>query len=235
MRILTKNKDYYDGVAGTMGIDKTIIYDRNVIKFDDKAEFPKQFKAGKFRNKNNFLNLDMYGIDSEKYLDCSSFVIGFCGRLYVGWKFFYKGKHEDHYDISYDVDFIKKHIKHKTWSSNLDDDLNYILNYDSIDLFREFNTPIFIFDNSSNRIYMNIKNEVNWGKPKFIINGNLKSYCFYKVFDSFTAFQEIQMFISGVLGVGENSIIEIEDKYKIKKHGFDKWSFRKEPTKKIKR
>ena len=55
---------------------------------------------------------------------------------------------------------------------------------------------------------------------------------FYKVIDAFTAFQEISMFIGGVLGIGEKEIVEIEDKYKIGQHGFDKWSFRKEPSKK---
>ena len=31
MYIIAKNKDYYDGVAGTMGIDKTIVYERNTV------------------------------------------------------------------------------------------------------------------------------------------------------------------------------------------------------------
>jgi len=67
---------------------------------------------------------------------------------------------------------------------------------------------------------------------KFFINPVLKDYEFYKIFDSYQAFQEIQMFISGVLGSKEKDIIMIEDKYKIASHGFDKWSFRKEPEKK---
>jgi hypothetical protein len=50
--------------------------------------------------------------------------------------------------------------------------------------------------------------------------------------DSFTAFQEISMFLGGVLGAGEKNIVEVEDKYKITQHGFNKWSFRKEPEKK---
>jgi hypothetical protein len=46
------------------------------------------------------------------------------------------------------------------------------------------------------------------------------------------AFQEIQMFISGVLGIDENPTVEVSDKDKIISRGFDyKWSFRKEPKK----
>ena len=66
---------------------------------------------------------------------------------------------------------------------------------------------------------------------KFFVNQNLNEYQFYKVFDAFRAFQEIQMFIGNVL-TGEKKIIDIDDKYKITQHGFDKWSFRKESTKK---
>jgi hypothetical protein len=40
------------------------------------------------------------------------------------------------------------------------------------------------------------------------------------------------MFMGGVLGAGEKEIVEVEDKYKITQHGFNKWSFRKEPQKK---
>ena len=56
----------------------------------------------------------------------------------------------------------------------------------------------------------------------------LKDYEFYKKFDSFAAFQEIQMFLSGVLGNKENEIIVVSDKDKIAQHGFDKFSFRKD-------
>jgi len=231
MRIISKIKDYYDGVAGTMGIDKTIIYDRIVIRYDDKQEYPQQFKKDKIfnhKNRNRFHDLDSYNVDSKYYDDCSPFIIGFCGKLYVGWKFYNGNK----CDIIYDEDFVKENVKLNRWNRSLIDDLNYIKNYNSIDLFREFNTPVFIFDNDNQSNYTN---RINRGVSRFIINGNLKDYQFYKVFDSFLSFQEIQMFISGVLGVGENTMVEIEDKYKIKKHGFDEWSFRKESTKRNKK
>ena len=49
---------------------------------------------------------------------------------------------------------------------------------------------------------------------------------FQTIFEPFTAFQEIEMFLGGVIGSNENNIIEIEDKYRIESHGFNKWSFR---------
>ena len=108
----------------------------------------------------------------------------------------------------------------------LHDHLKKITDANVIDVFRKYNTPAFVYDCDWS--------EDNYGgnyRHNFTINPKLKDLQFYKVFDAFTAFQELQMFISGVLGTGEKELIEIEDKYKIGQHGFDKWSFRKEPTK----
>jgi hypothetical protein len=63
------------------------------------------------------------------------------------------------------------------------------------------------------------------------INGdNLKNIGFMKVMDPFTLFQEIEMWIGGVLPGAGNPMVEITDqKIKVAKHGFDEWSFRKKP------
>ena len=66
------------------------------------------------------------------------------------------------------------------------------------------------------------------GDENIIINPKLKDYRFYKIVDSFTAFQELSMFIGGVMGGKVPKMVEISNEDKIAKHGFDKWSFRKE-------
>ena len=60
----------------------------------------------------------------------------------------------------------------------------------------------------------------------------LKDYQFYKAVESFTTFQEIDMFVSGIMAPENRPTVTIEDKYKIQEHGFDKWSFKNLPTKK---
>jgi len=230
MYIISKNKDYYDGVVGSVGMDKTIVYERHPNEIDNRDLMPKEFQGNRLDN-NPFLNISYLDVDnkkSKKYHLCESFIVGFCGKLYLGWKFYYNVEDKFNYpsyntkcDIIYDFEIAKKYLKEEYWSHKLIDDVNYILNYDPINIFREYNSPIFIYDTINNR-----------RDSLFIVNSLLKKYEFYKVVDAFTAFTEIQMFISGVLGTGENDIIVIDDKYKIKKHGFDKWSFRKEPQKK---
>lgn len=238
MLIISRKKDYYDGVAGTTGIDKTIVYDRKIIEYEGKDErIPEIFnKSNKYsgnieKNKDTiFHSLNSFDIKNEIYFEQNTFIIGFCGKIYVGQRLF---KNPDEFDITYDQGFVKSIITRYSWGwdngVNYIDVINKIKSTDYTDLFREFNTPIFLFDYGYNKW--------SYKKPsitrKFIINPILKEYEFYKVFDSYQAFQEIQMFLGGVLGTNEKNIVEIDDKYKIEQHGFDKkWSFRKEPQKK---
>jgi len=232
MYIIAKNKDYYDGVVGSVGMDKTIVYEREQIEIIENNKMPKEFKHRRYSwNENNpFLSVCHVNVDhkkNKKYEEVRGFIVGFCGKLYLGWKFDYKEEEwvYDHLeevtktDIIYGYENAKEFLKADYWRSNLNDDIKYVLNYDPIDLFREFKTPIFVY-NTYRR------------DDAFIVNPTLKDYEFYKVVDAFTAFTELQMFMGGVLGVGEKEIVEIEDKYKIGQHGFDKWSFRREPSKK---
>ena len=76
-----------------------------------------------------------------------------------------------------------------------------------------------------------------WVKPlehyrnTAVINPKLNDYGFDRIKDSFTAFQEISMYLSNIL-VEQKDIVKVEDKYKIENHGFDlKTSFRKEKKK----
>ena len=63
---------------------------------------------------------------------------------------------------------------------------------------------------------------------KIIFNPVLKDIGFYKAVDAFTAFQELSMFISGVMGGNSPKMVQLDDDMRIAKHGFDKMSFRKE-------
>lgn len=61
-----------------------------------------------------------------------------------------------------------------------------------------------------------------------INHDNLKRVDFHKIMDPFTIFQEIQMWLSGVLPKDGPPMVAItDDIIKRDKHGFDKWSFKK--------
>jgi hypothetical protein len=236
MYIISKKKDYYDGVVGTVGVDKTIVYNREIVMLEESKDFPVEFRPNKSWNRmrdNHFISLSHYSNYKKKYYtQNSAFIVGFCGKLYIGWKLyreveFYLGYNELITYFTYDYELIKQYVEPTSWHSNLDDDFNYVKNYNAIDIFRTLKVPIFIYDNDYKKTSLEYR-----GKNVFIINPNLSEYEFYTVFNSFQAFQEIQMFMGGILGKGEKDIVEVADKYKITQHGFDyKYSFRKEPEK----
>lgn len=80
----------------------------------------------------------------------------------------------------------------------------------------KYNSPIILIERSSYQTILRI-------------NPQLKKWHFQKVVDPYTAFQEIDMFRNSALKANERPMVSISDKDKIHKHGFDKWSFRKQP------
>jgi len=245
MYIISKYRDYYDGAVG-MGIDKTIVYERKLISMPIPNHIKEKISE---RDMWRSLFTHTYGygqIPKGKY-NTYLIVIGFCGKLYPAIK---TEKHVDKpmcypsnsiWNIMYGVDEIKTFLdKHqeknkyfrndKTDTQHFEDYLNRIKNVDVLEIHREFNSPIFAWGNPP-------VNELSHGFERdhgddFYINPILKDYSFAKVFDPYTAFQEIQMFISGVLPVGDD--VEqppATEKQKVGQHGMDKWSFRKPPEK----
>ena len=82
-------------------------------------------------------------------------------------------------------------------------------------------SPIFL--------YTSDKEGYGFGHKKFYINPKLQDEEFYRVFDPFMAYQELSMYISGVLGVGERPTVDISDIDMAAKKGFDNKSFRTDP------
>jgi hypothetical protein len=242
MYIIAKRKDYYDGVVGTVGVDKTIVYDREPVEFEGE-DMPQVFRKKSYytsfreREDNPFYKLGNSHIKKEyfhQFPHHSYFIVGFCGKLYVGFKLYNVNTETSEYDnvittITYDKDYMVELFENKTFGGYFQDNLNHVLQFNALDWFRDMRTPCFVYDQVCDVTHIDL-NHYRWNhNSKFFINPLLKDYEFYKVFDSFQAFQEISMFMGGVLGKGEKEIVEVQDKYKIAQHGFDKWSFRKMP------
>jgi hypothetical protein len=92
---------------------------------------------------------------------------------------------------------------------------------DHVSFFAECGYPIAVCYHEQNETGMTVA-----------FDTRLKDYKFYKVFDPYTAFQELDMFISGVLTREGNPMAGISDTDLRDKKGFDKMSFKKAPTKK---
>jgi hypothetical protein len=65
-------------------------------------------------------------------------------------------------------------------------------------------------------------------KYRIVYNERLKELEFFRLIDTYTAYQEIQMYF-GALAQPNRPIPEVPDKDMVSIKGFDKWSFRKPP------
>lgn len=240
MLIVSKNRDYYDSAVG-VGIDKTIVYQRHL----KTIECPKDIlDAITINYLEDFTSNYRSRIPKNKY-GSGYFILGFCGKLYVGFKFTKENNdnlNEPSYDtkIIYDIEKARKFFdfsknEHKKWywsgkskEERFNDFIFKIKSIKSIEWFRKYNTPIFLIGNN-NDVFNRYDNDKSL--QKITINPILKYYDFMKIYDPYTTFQEIQMFISGVLGINKDGIdVEMTEKQKVQQHGFDKkYGFRKRP------
>lgn len=63
------------------------------------------------------------------------------------------------------------------------------------------------------------------------LNPVLRDLEFFRVYAAYAAYQEIDMFLGGVLAPESRPMVPIADRYRVEQHGFDERSFRKPPTK----
>lgn len=248
MYIISKYKDYYDSAVG-MGIDKTIVYERHLKEMQCPDDIKDVLKESHDWGSKYFTS--SYGylehIPKGQY-NTSIIIIGFCGKLHIGIKFtkevptqyYYDRKY--HTEIIYDhTEIVKRLAKNKRYRSSWEKEFigkkeifnNYVTRINAVDTtewFRRFNTPIFAFGIPIDiDVWEKYGHKANIGND-FFINPILKDYQFAKVFDPYTAFQEIQMYVSGVLGVNKDGTeFPATEKQKVAQHGMDKWSFRREP------
>lgn len=211
MKLHTDFHDYYDNGVG-YGIDEKVHYNRFTkeveIHIKCKFDFPHYF---------------------ETYL------LGFCGQIYPMVEL---ERLERNYDYEYDTEehkilekfyafsFDEVIIKESEWETS---SFGYGSDLLKIQIKQFFTDWSF----QSNEIFVRhkvptwiVKLERN--QTLGLINPKLKDYGFERIKDSFTAFQEISMYLSNILAE-QKEVAKIEDKYRIEQHGFDlKTSFRKE-------
>lgn len=241
MRIISSYHDYYDGVQAH-GQDKRIVYIRNTVNHKlDKYPFIKVANSG------------------GAGFHVNSCVIGFCGSLFPllvlsGSKFGEPTKTKPCYGIDGVDTFLKENLNDKDYEKydegtyfNLNNwwknQILYSYNRKSFikyfeqatkndDLFRKYNSPIWIakpYFNPDDKLYP--FTDKNAG-PYVVTNPSLKPYEFVRIKNPYTAFQEIQQYLSGVLGFADKPIPAVSNEDLIESKGFDlKSSFRKDKKK----
>ncbi len=225
MRIISEFHDYYDAVQG-MGQDSTLIYQRKQFTTPLKDMLLEEIR-------NIGHNHHSFGVFTKGH------IIGFCGKIYpVLFIQSVKKKTKQLCHSLEEVDsfimsnFKKKDIERYTGKKwKYDNSWGYNQRQDSIkkfflearekrdsfhSLFIQHKSPIFVY--KSDKGYFD----------KLFWNEGLKDLEFYRIMEPYTAFQELQMFMSNI-AMPEKEIPVPSDETMAEIKGFDKWSFRKEP------
>jgi hypothetical protein len=229
MKIISKFRDYYDNVSHQY-LDKEILFLRkNKIEQVSKAELKKLPRI-------SYFEVSHVGVNYRLYLE----IICFCGvsipvitvrevnpKNNIKSCFYDLGQLEDYFaEWGYPLQFHKTDWRNYSYEHMMKEFKLFFSNREYFasleNYYRHWNSPYFIF-----RCNFYSKNN-----SEFEINPLLKDYNFAKLRDPFTAHQEIYMFVSSMLKQPVRPMVEISDKDKIHKYGFDKFSFRKLPSKK---
>lgn len=228
MKIISKFKDYYD-IGRSLGEDESIVY-RRFPEIIDTTEYrgrKRQCASGRY---DSFV----YGIplkNGPNFLH--KVIIGFCGKVYKGYYIMsYDGGQNPRKECLYSKKDVMSYADQVAgfYRKELRD---YELEYNSSFLkrwFLKYSTPLFVID-YFNIFHVNVRFPTHL-KSELIINPYLEEYQFYKVFDPYTAFQEVAMYVGGVLQNKAPETVDISDEDLAEQKGFDEWSFKKLPTKK---
>jgi len=225
MRIISKFHDYYDSVQG---------YGTDDILYIRKTEYIKDVKL--YEHFKDILKCVVVINASREYnsYDINVPEIGlivFCAKIYP-YMICHINENKKHVVYSTD-EFYKlidpkdkkalKHFEDKNyWRDNTRRWLDEFFSYsgkdykECMELHFKYKTPIIRVSNQLTNKHTTKKDPA------------LKNLKFFKVLDTYTCFQELSMFVGGVMGGKCPPMVEISDEVRLAKHGFNKWSFRKQ-------
>lgn len=232
MKIISKFKDYYDHVQA-YGVDDSISYVRNQVIVCDRNYY---HNGGWNREtvEADIVNWDHEHFSFKELEDEERFppipasgrgiyTINFCGKEYYAYRASLDGKAH----FIYAPDKFKALVESGYPYIPRYDVSSYISwlasngRVDHVNINEKYKCPIIVrFSTHAGHFT--------------IYNCRLNLVEFQKTIDPYTAYMELDMFISGVIGKTAGEMATISDKDKIDKHGFDsQYGFRTRPKEKV--
>jgi hypothetical protein len=238
MRIIANKHDYYDPIQ-KQGQDRTIIYNRKeseIVYHKDPGQ--------KWKDNYPFAKLySSFAWGSHRNLYVEEFTIGFVGKIYPLIALGYRSggplttisRIKLCYQLSEIDEYVKENLPAKDVDKFNDKKYNPIWSNGSRDIFVKFFEWHRQNHNKFDQYFVDNKSPIFVGMTsdhERVVKFNclLKDFQFYRVFDAYSAFQEIQMWMSNQ-AVPLKPIPKISDKDMVTAKGFDKYSFRKDKSK----
>jgi len=259
MKIISKFKDYFDTRTCYANPDYCSD-DFQWIRKESKLEMP----APRIQLQDSWeSNYGFQIIDKSKWLDfrydVETFVIGFCGEWYEGYKVIKLaqfGYIKTFYlltpalRLAMDTKYIEKAYKkngfdqfntyaHKCRKSSVELTIQEIVKTIQASQGRRFNhlvkelDKLNLFKKHNTPTLLIQDNPSSYNKINLTINPKLEDYQFYKCIPAEQAYQEVEMYLANELIPKDDPDQLVETNVnKAERHGFDKkTSFRKGPTK----
>jgi hypothetical protein len=252
MRII-EGRDYYDSALG-FGQDPTLVWVRHpeVVKYKltkvhDPRTFPSRRQSpGAAVYPFPSIPEAMHPKSDDLYIN--QYMIGFCGLIYpmlklgVGWD----GKIEAICYTLAEVDqFIEANFKERKVEAYKAENRRWYEHHGHhwMERYRRAKLEKFFNECEEKKAAFNelfvakrcpvfVARYRYWNEATITYHAqNLKELDFMRIFDPFTAYQEIAMYF-GNMAVPLRPIPPIDDKTMSEAKGFDKFSFRKDPQKK---
>lgn len=250
MLIASKFHDYYDTVS-VYGIDKTCVYKRNKQELKGEFVFGDEVRKtlrSSWPHAEDFSRTKRGSVTTWRVF---KYVIGYCGKLYpmilVEKVTPAKTQTFGLYSPDEVSEFFEKeninlarslyaYFSLREFSVKSKESMTQFFEGEQFkSLEQEFHKnkcPVFVYGR-----FPKPDSVMRFGgEEQLVLNPKLKDFKFMKMKDPQTAFQDIFMFLSGVLGVSAPETVELSDKELAKKKGHgDKYSFRKPPGKRGKK
>ena len=263
MRIISKFRDYYDSVRGS-GVDSERVWIRKTEPIEQQVIIPtSHYSAQRERGEEPWLSMAraaQKGVlqkmcqwtgshvqGSQCYHGVNGLLLVIGGKTFPGIEVTHERLNKTEKGMAlnwvvYDRQFMWNKADVQAWldkegvnpdqlncesgiSEKISERLKVFFDteYDFINSAIEAKAPIVLCTTSSH------------GNVTYTANPNLSELGCVSCLDPWQAYQEIQMFVGGVLCSNENPKIELTDKERVVQHGFDDHSFRKSATKKKKK
>lgn len=239
MRIVSKFRDYYDSIQCNI-FNKSVIYQRKpeevyiekneIKKFGLETDYFEMFGSNISFKKIVviFCGVVFYCIKCKIYKMCSDNLVEFCYSIDDLNEFITKNQKDKKFlEKFYNKDYYDKSLHSYINVSIFEDVFEKSGKINAKELCLKYKSPIIVLRPKNYCVYSKDDKQTNAE-----INYRLKDICFYKKKDSFTAFQEISIFIDNFILNPEKEMPKISDELKAQSKGFDKWSFRRLPGEK---
>lgn len=252
MRIKSNFHDYYD-CGQRYGQDRSLVYVRYAEeRYAERGWGGSRGKTTGLPFAPTTYSAYVWQAGSDT-INISSFIVGFCGKLYGGLKVWGRDKDGNEFKaICYTAQAVDKVIQSRYKKSHVDEYFRKPRHHMAI-AYRhswsryptqlgvaDFFKRVAKYDKRYRDFFVDKKcpifvAEERSETPYAIYHACLKGYEFFRVIDAYTAFQEVAMFM-GNLASPEKDMIQTSDEVRLEAHGFDKKeSFRKPPQNKRKR